>query len=172
MGYRVAGRALAALVACLSTGSVSAADTQVERGKYLTQIAGCSDCHTSGYFFGHPDMARYLGGSDVGFAVPGLGVFVGPNLTSDKATGLGNWTPQQIVTAITTGQRPDGRMLAPSMPWRGLASLTKADASAIAAFLKSLPPVSNKVAGPDEPTNVFVMSVQPGRVYTSQKSPW
>jgi mono/diheme cytochrome c family protein len=174
MAHRAIIPALATLVACLCAGSVFAADTQLERGKYLTQIAGCTDCHTPGYFFGHPDLARYLGGSDVGFAVPGLGVFVGPNLTSDQATGLGNWTPQQIVTAITTGQRPDGRVLAPSMPWRGLASLTKADALAIATFLKSLPPVSNKVAGPfgpDEPTNVFVMSVQPGRVYTSQKSP-
>ena len=60
------------------------------------------------------------------------------------------------------------------MPWRGLTNLTKTDALAIAAFLKSLPPVSNKVPGPfgpDEQVNVFVMSVQPGRVYASQKPP-
>ena len=166
--------ALATLVACTLAVPAYAADVPLERGKYLTQIAGCTDCHTPGHFFGHPDMTRYLGGSDVGFAVPGQGVFIGPNLTPDKETGLGNWTAQQIVTAITTGQRPDGRVLAPSMPWRGLANLTKADALAIAAFLKSLPPVTNKVAGPfgaDEQVNVFVMSVQPGRVYASQKPP-
>jgi hypothetical protein len=51
-------------------------------------------------------MTRYLGGSDVGFEVPGLGVFVAPNLTPDTDTGLGAWTREQIVTAIRTGVRP------------------------------------------------------------------
>ena len=68
------------------------------------RIHRCFDCHTPGYFFGKPDMARYLGGSDVGFEIPGLGVFVGPNLTPDKETGLGNWTSEQIVTALHTGR--------------------------------------------------------------------
>jgi hypothetical protein len=35
-----------------------------------------------------------------------------------KETGLGNWTKKQIVIAIQTGVRPDGRLLAPAMPWR------------------------------------------------------
>jgi mono/diheme cytochrome c family protein len=163
-----------AIAAMAFSVSALAADPQVERGKYLVQIGGCNDCHTPGYFLGHPDMTRFLGGSDVGFGIPGLGVFVGPNLTPDKETGLGNWTAQQIITAITTGERPDKRVLAPSMPWRELAVLTKSDALAIAAFLKSLPPVSHKVAGPfgpAEPPTVFVMSVQPGPAYASQKPP-
>jgi len=76
--------------AMLVAGGVAAraADPQVERGKYLVDVGGCTDCHTPGNFLGHPDMARYLGGSDVGFALPGQGVFVGPNLTPDKETGL------------------------------------------------------------------------------------
>ena len=57
---------------------------QVARGRYLVTIAGCSDCHTPGALLGSPDMKRYLGGSDVGFAIPGAGVFVGENLTPDK----------------------------------------------------------------------------------------
>ena len=119
-------------------------------------------------------MTRYLGGSDVGFGIPGHGVFVGPNLTPDKETGLGNWTEQQIVTAITTGERPDGRMLAPIMPWLGLSHLTKSDALAIAAFLKSYRPVKNKVPGPfgpNEKPSVFVMSVLPGEVYAGLPKP-
>ena len=65
---------------------------EIARGKYLVTVGSCTDCHTPGSFFGKPDMSKYLGGSDVGFAIPHLGVFVGPNLTPDKATGLGNWT--------------------------------------------------------------------------------
>jgi mono/diheme cytochrome c family protein len=71
---------------------------QVARGKYLASFGGCMDCHTPGYFFGKPDMARHLAGSEVGFEVPGLGIFHGPNLTPDKETGLGGWTDQQIMT--------------------------------------------------------------------------
>src|SRR5690242_18729337 len=96
--------------------SGQAAETQVQRGKYLVSVIPCTDCHTPGTFLGKPDMKRYLGGSDVGFEVPGLGVFYGPNLTPDDETGLGKWTKEQIATAITTGKRPDGRILAPPMP--------------------------------------------------------
>ena len=45
-----------------------------------------------------PDMMRYLGGSEVGFEIPGLGTFYPPNLTPDPETGLGNWSEEQIVS--------------------------------------------------------------------------
>ena len=145
--------------------SLQAQTAEVARGKYLVVLGSCTDCHTPGFFFGKPDNARLLGGSEVGFELPGLGVFHGPNLTPDKETGLGSWTKAQIVAALQTGKRPDGRELAPIMPWRALASLTKDDANAIAAYLMSLPAVSNKVPGPfgptDKPTS-FVMKVVPG----------
>jgi mono/diheme cytochrome c family protein len=162
-GSRLAFAAVVALVT--TTVSAGAADKKtIERGKYLVNLGGCFDCHTPGYFLGKPDMARYLGGSDVGFEMPGLGVFVGSNLTPDADTGLGKWTEAQIVTALRTGKRPDGRELAPIMPWRAFANLTKSDAQAIAAYLKSLKPVSHQVPGPfgpDEKASVFRMKVVP-----------
>ena len=165
MSFRLLGFALAAAAALgVMLAGARAADPQIERGKYLASFGGCMDCHTPGYFFGKPDMARHLGGSEVGFELPGLGVFHGPNLTPDKETGLGNWTNEQVVKALQEGVRPDGRMLAPIMPWRALASLTKEDASAIVAYLKSLPPVRNKVPGPFGPTEKptsFVMKIVP-----------
>jgi mono/diheme cytochrome c family protein len=125
---------------------------EVDRGRYLVQIAGCGDCHTPGYLVGNPDMSRFLGGSDVGFEVPGLGVFVGPNLTPDRDTGLGRWTKEEIAAAIQRGVTPDGRGLVPTMPWRAYAGLTKPDVDAIVDFLNSLPPIHNKVAGPFGPS--------------------
>ena len=163
MSRVIIGIALASLAtAGALLTDASAANPQIARGKYLASFGGCMDCHTPGYFFGKPDMARHLGGSEVGFEIPSLGVFHGPNLTPDKETGLGNWTTDQIVKAMQEGVRPDGRVLAPIMPWRALANLTKADALAIAAYLKSLPPVRNKVPGPFGPTEKptsFVMKV-------------
>lgn len=146
----------------LSSGVL--AQDPVARGKYLAVIGGCTDCHTPGYFFGKPDEKRYLGGSEVGFELPGLGVFHGPNLTPDKETGLGSWSSAEIVTALQTGVRPDKRILAPIMPWKALAQLTKDDAMAIAAYLKSIPAVKNKVPGPFGPTEKptsFVMKIVP-----------
>jgi len=156
-------------------GAANAADAkEIARGKYLVGAGSCTDCHTPGHFLGKPDMTKSLGGSDVGFAIPGLGVFVAPNLTPDKDTGLGNWTPAQIATALTTGKTPDGRILAPAMPWRNYATLTKADALAIAAYLKSLPPLHNQVPGPFGPSQTptsFVMVVLPGDVYFRTVNP-
>jgi mono/diheme cytochrome c family protein len=136
----------------------------VARGSYLSNLAGCNDCHTPGYFFGKPDKTRTLAGSEVGFEIPGLGVFHGPNLTPDNGTGLGGWTDKQIIDALKKGVRPDGRMLAPIMPWRALAGLTPQDTQALVAYLRSLPAVSNKVPGPfgpsEKPTS-FVMKIVP-----------
>jgi len=150
-----------------------AADSQIERGKYLVDIAGCNDCHTPGYFFGKPDAARYLGGSDVAFEIPGMGAFAGSNITPDEETGIGSWTIEQIVTALQTGSRPDGRVLAPIMPWRSFAGLSKADATAIAAYLKSIPPVKQRGAGPfapgDKITAFLFRILPPGEVAAAAK---
>ena len=158
--------AVAALMLCVTEyGRAEGADReQITRGKYLVTLGLCNDCHTPGYFFGKPDMARYLGGSEVGFEMPGLGVFHGRNLTPDVETGIGAWSVDDIVKAIQTGTRPDGRILAPIMPWHAFAELTQPDALAIAAYLKSLPPVSNQVPGPFGPTETptsFVFRVVP-----------
>lgn len=156
--------AIALLVAATLSGTAKADEAQIERGRYLTQIAGCGDCHTPGHFLGSPDMARFLGGSEVGFEVPGIGIVYGPNLTPDDETGLGTWTAEQIVDAIRTGMTPEGRGLVPVMPWPNLAALNDEDAYAIAAFLQSLDPVSNKVPGPvpeGAPAPSFVMKVVP-----------
>jgi mono/diheme cytochrome c family protein len=153
----------AALVFCWTRAE--AADSRIERGKYLVTVISCSDCHTNGALIGKPDMAHFLAGSEIGFAIPGLGYFYGPNLTPDPETGLGSWTTVQIVTAITQGVRPDGRILAPIMPWHSFAHLTPADAEAMALYLQSLPPVKHKVPGPfgeaEKPTAPYMTVVMP-----------
>jgi mono/diheme cytochrome c family protein len=165
----LAGTLLAMTLSAAATAQPAAAQgnqnaQQIARGKYLVTIMSCTDCHTPGYFLGKPDDARYLGGSDVGFKIP-PGVFHGPNLTPDKETGLGNWTDAQVIAALKTGKRPDGRELVPVMPWPAFSHLTDADARAIVAFLRSIPPVKNKVPGPfgpNEKATGFIMAVTPG----------
>ncbi len=162
---------LVATVIFAATAAASAAD---ERGKYLVTISGCGTCHTPGVLLGKPDLTRTLAGSEVGFGIPGVGVFVGGNLTPDKETGLGDSTTEQIIAAITKGEMPNGRKLFPVMPWPDLAHLSSDDALAIAAYLKSLPPVKNAVPGPYGPKDVpktFVSVVIPGDAYAKMQAP-
>lgn len=153
--------------ALLSATHTATAQDKAARGAYLVGILGCGDCHTAGAMAGKPDTARLLGGSDVGWQVPGLGVFVGSNLTADKETGLGAWSDAEIVTALRTGVRPDGRQLAPVMPYMGYSRMTEADAAAIVAYLRSLKPVSAKVPGPfgpdEKPTLPYFALTMPGK---------
>jgi mono/diheme cytochrome c family protein len=175
MTQRLFATALSAALAAFGSlpTLASADDAQIARGRYLVTISGCSDCHTPGALLGAPDMKRYLGGSDVGFAIPSAGVFVGQNLTPDKETGLGAWTDEQIIAALRTGKTPDGRELSPVMPYPALSHLSDADAQAIVAFLKSLPVVSNQVKnfGPKDKVTVNVSAVLPPDVYNAPPAP-
>jgi mono/diheme cytochrome c family protein len=161
----IATALLAVAATCAGVSTVRAEDARIERGRYLVTVISCSDCHTDGSLIGKPDMAHYLGGSSIGFEIPGLGFFYGPNLTPDPETGLGKWTTAEIVTAITTGKRPDGRELAPIMPWRSFGRMTPEDAEAMALYLQSLPAVSHKVPGPfgagQKPTAPYMTVLMP-----------
>ena len=104
----------------------------VERGKYLTMIMGCHDCHTPKIFgeHGHPtfDMTRLLSGhpaddpypewtpadmerNAMALVSPMMTAWGGPwgvsftqNLTPDDSTGLGEWTEEAFIGAIRTGK--------------------------------------------------------------------
>src|ERR1041384_4091947 len=137
----------------LAAGSPASAQERVKRGEYLATIMDCGGCHTPGALAGQPDQARHLGGSTIGFQIPNVGIFSPPNLTSDPETGLGAWTEKDIMTAVRTGVRPDGRVLVPVMPYHNYAKLNDADAGALAAYLKGLKPIRHKapsIVGPSE----------------------
>lgn len=141
----------AVLAATAFAAPALAQQGDVARGKYLASIMDCTGCHTGGALIGQPDAKRFLAGSEIGFAIPGLGVFYPPNLTPDRETGLGAWSADEIVAALRKGERPDGRILAPVMPWRSYAALSDRDARALVAYLKSLPPVRFKAPAPVGP---------------------
>jgi mono/diheme cytochrome c family protein len=134
-------------LSCGSNQQTSAAMPKpdpVVRGRYLVTIMSCNDCHTPGFFYGAPDTLRRLSGSEIGWVGP-WGVVHARNLTPDSATGIGSWTIEQIVTALRSGNTPDGSQLAAIMPWQNYSSiLDQDDAVAIASYLKSLPPVTHK----------------------------
>ena len=142
------------------------AETTLERGRYLVTLMDCSGCHTTGSLMGRPDPAKYLGGAEIGWLIPNLGIVYPANLTTDPSTGIGNWTKQDIVKLLRTGVTPEGRVVAPIMPWRAYRQASDADLAAIADYLKSVPAVKNEVPGPtalaDAKTPYFTVA-RPGQ---------
>src|ERR1043165_1892125 len=136
----VAGGVCIVAVVAAAAAAAAASAQDKRRGEYLATIMDCGGCHTPGALAGQPDQSRHLAGSNVGFQIPGLGIFYPPNLTPD-ATGLGAWREEDIMAAVRTGVRPDGRVLVPVMPYHNYGKLTDVDASALAAYLKILKPI-------------------------------
>jgi hypothetical protein len=95
-----------------------------------------------------PDITAFAGPWGISYAA---------NLTSDSATGIGAWTEEQFIKSMRTGKHlgaENGRPILPPMPWPFISKMTDEDLSAVYAYLKSLPPVSNRVPAPTPPNEV------------------
>ncbi len=104
----------------------------IERGRYLAQVGNCMGCHTA------PGGAPYSGGR----AIPTpYGTFFGPNITPHATTGIGNWTADDFWRALHDGKAPDGTLLYPVFPYPTYTNVSREDADALYAYLKSLPPI-------------------------------
>jgi mono/diheme cytochrome c family protein len=129
---------------------------EVERGRYLVQLTGCGACHTDGALIGEPNAARLLAGSEIGIAYTDPlsearpGVAYPPNLTPALKTGLGGWSDENVVAAIRSGAHGRSGQLR-VMPWAFYRQMTDQDASAIVAYLRSIPPVEHPVPSRVEP---------------------
>ena len=155
-----------------TTRTALSPEEKIARGRYLSVVTGCNDCHTPGTLYGAPDMTRMLAGSEIGWTGP-WGTTYAANLTPDPATGLGNYTEDDIVAAVRTGHKKDGSPVLPPMPWPNYAQFTDEDAYALAAFLKSIPPVVHAVpknlpAGAKAPT---ALVFPPPPAWDAPKSP-
>ncbi len=126
----------------------------VERGKYLVAVFGCDQCHSPADG-DRKLMTQYRMAGGQKWTIGPYGDFYTPNLTSDKETGLGNWTDEQLRNALTKGIRKDGSRALPfPMPWTAYASLSNDDLNALIAYLRTIPPVYNKIPEPNQP-NIF-----------------
>ncbi|PKA82429.1 hypothetical protein ATE92_0558 [Ulvibacter sp. MAR_2010_11] len=145
---------------------------RIERGRYLVNVLGCTDCHSPKIMTARgpeSDPDRFLSGHDENETLPGYDLaitksfvlfnmngtaVVGPwgtsfaaNLTPDD-TGIGTWSEAQFLKAIKEGKFKglDGsRSLLPPMPWQSYSHMPNEDLKAVFAYLKSIKPVENVV---------------------------
>jgi hypothetical protein len=74
------------------------------------------------------------------------------NLTPHAETGMGNWTEAMFVQALRTGKHMGAsRPIQPPMPWQGYSKMTDEDLKAMFAYLRSVPPIANRVPDYVEP---------------------
>lgn len=120
------------------------ASAEVARGGYLVDaMTHCGECHTPRNIVGAVDQSLYLAGTPDG----GEGELV-PNITPDMATGIGDWSRGDLISFMKDGIKPDFDDVQGSMMEvidHGLSKLSDEDLGAIADYLKSIPPINNRV---------------------------
>lgn len=104
----------------------------LERGRALVTLGDCRACHTA------RAGGDYAGGRAI--ETP-FGVFYSPNITADVETGIGSWTADDFWQALHNGRDKDGRPLYPTFPYTNYTKVSRADADAMFAYLRSLPPL-------------------------------
>lgn len=174
-GLAVAGILVSGSRVAEADKASSLEERRIARGKDLVFSVGCNDCHTPkkmGAKGPELDEARLLSGHREEVKMPAPPVlpdgpwrivtsmeftaFSGPwgvtyaqNLTPDENTGLGIWTEEMFIQALRTGRHMGvSRPIQPPMPWEVYGRLPDEDLKSIYAYLRSIPPVHNRVPEP------------------------
>ena len=133
-------------VFAVTLGFAHAQSDLVNRGDYLVNgILTCGNCHSPKGPTGDIPGKLFSGG--LSWDEPPFKV-TAPNITQDKETGIGAWTDAQIKTLLRTGIRPNGVHIAMIMPTGFYHIMTDRDLNAVVAYLRTIKPISNKVADP------------------------
>jgi len=129
-----------AVAASAQTPVAQNSDPLVSHGAYLATLGNCMPCHTQ------KDEEPFAGARPINTP---FGVVYSANLTPDRETGIGAWTGDQFYRALHEGIRADGAHLYPAFPYPYFTRISRADADAIYAYLKTLRPI-RKPTPPNE----------------------
>lgn len=143
-----------------AAASKDSVEQVLKRGEYLAlHVSGCMDCHSE------RDYTKYAGPVKPGTEGMGGEIFdqkhmglpgtvYARNITPDPETGIGAWTDEEILRAVTQGISRNGDTLFPLMPYAHYNHMAKSDLLSIIAYLRSLKPIKNKI-----PTRQLLMPV-------------
>jgi mono/diheme cytochrome c family protein len=118
---------------------------KVAYGKYLADAKfDCFSCHSASFqkidIMTPENSKGYFGGGNI-LLDKEQNEVPSSNLTMDKETGLGNWTEEDFIRTLRFGMRPDNTPL--TYPMVPAPMITEEEASAIWAYLKTLPEIHN-----------------------------
>lgn len=124
------GKCIVVLLSLLMSGTV-AAQSAVEKGRYLAAAGDCVACHTATN--GRP----FIGGRP--FHTP-FGTLYSTNITPDKKTGIGNYTLEDFTAAMRRGEGAHGNLY-PAMPYTSYYLIADEDIASLYTYFMQLPPV-------------------------------
>ncbi len=130
---------------------------RIARGKYLANGAShCFLCHSERDWTkpGAPPIESKKGAGAIMINEDGFRV-VPPNITPDEETGAGTWTDDMFARAIREGVGHDGRALYPLMLYQVFKYFSDEDLASIVVYLRTIPPVKNKL-----PKRILPLEVQ------------
>jgi mono/diheme cytochrome c family protein len=136
----------AAIVPHAARGSNRSAS--LEQGRYLVEsVTICFECHSERDFSepGWPIPPGRVGSGRILWGEGSSNQVIAPNITPDVATGIGEWSDEEIVRAIKDGIGKNGRLLNPEMPSRYFHNLADSEIHSIVLYLRSIPPVRNQL---------------------------
>ena len=122
---------------CLLGANNTIGQDLIEKGKYIFHASGGCSCHTDT----KNDSELLSGGRPINTP---FGTFFGTNITPDTATGIGKWTDEDFVRAMTKGLSPEGNHYFPVFPYTSFHNITQEDLIALKAYLFSIPAVNQK----------------------------
>src|SRR5512134_657412 len=129
-------------LANLGAASLAAAAGDPKRGEYVARLGGCHSCHTNAPKKGAP----LAGGLELKAA---FGTFHVPNITPDPDTGIGRWSDNDFIRAMTDGVAPGGTHYYPAFPYTSYTRMTRGDLLDLRAYLNQVRPVRNTVPAHD-----------------------
>jgi mono/diheme cytochrome c family protein len=145
---------------------------RLARGEYLSRhVVGCSDCHGERDWtkYSAPQMREREGHGGMAFKLD-VGTLYAPNLTP---ANLESWTDGEVLRAMMSGVSKDGRPLFPLMPYENLRHMSREDAEAVIAFIRTLKPAARDVP-PTQlnfPLNLIVRTIPSPAPPLREKAP-
>lgn len=116
----------------LSPSDLPGHSTDRANGEQVFIAGGCTSCHGD----------RLEGGLELKTE---FGTFIVPNISPDPETGIGNWTPLDLVNAMMLGTSPDGRHYYPAFPYTSYTRMKVQDILDLKAYIDTLQPVGHAV---------------------------
>lgn len=144
-------------------GQIPDKSDKVAYGRYMANLAACSDCHTPMNKGRAIKGMEFAGGRE--FPMPSGAVLRSHNLTPDRSTGIGTWPEKMFVR--TFKQYADSNYVPQHvklgefntvMPWMAYSGMSEEDLKAIYVFLMSLEPIENYVSRWSTPAEVAAMN--------------
>lgn len=130
-----------------AANSNSVPPDQLQHGEYIFHLGGCASCHTS------DDAQPLAGGLKMETK---FGDFYTPNITPDKKTGIGNWSDEDFIQAMTLGRSPEGQHYYPAFPYTSYTKMKRQDLIDLKRYLDTQPAIrkENKTHALKFPFNI------------------